>query len=101
VLAPEMACDPQKGLSAADPRLVPSLGNYLPEPLGSSTVCEANQLELTDLVNGDCVAAQRPGWCLIARWDAGLCLQAIHRSPPFGVATNRVMYATCWSPVLR
>jgi hypothetical protein len=96
VLPSGITCDPPKGLTAADPRLITLLSRSLLEPLGSSTVCEANQLELTDLVNGDCVAAQTPGWCLIQRFDAAPCLQGIHRSPAFVLPPDARMFATCW-----
>jgi hypothetical protein len=90
-------CDPNRGLSAVDAQLLQSFSNWLrPGELGTSAICEAIQLGTADFVDGDCIAATKPGWCLIQR-NASMCRQGIHRSPTLAITADTRQHLGCIS----
>ena len=96
VLPEGATCDASGGLFPADAAFIDRLRQFSVDP-GSSVVCEATQLWGPDLSNADCIDAKKPGWCLVARVDAGICTQAIHWSPTFSVVPGSRVYVGCWT----
>ena len=89
-------CDSNRGFSAPDPRLLQMFITYgSPSNLGTSAICEAIQLGRVDFVDGDCVAATKPGWCLVLRSDAEMCKQGIHLSPTLAITPDTRRFLGC------
>jgi hypothetical protein len=83
------ACDPTKGLSAADPVTVARATQTLQgegdaalfDP-SQHTICEMAQVSAADLVAGSCAQSAAAGWCYVADApDGGQCPDLVAFSP--------------------
>jgi hypothetical protein len=97
---PGATCDPNQGLSPADPATVAAAVQSLQGQADAAlfdptqhTVCQV--AEITGLDGGSCAQSSAPGWCYVTGPAAGQCPGAILFSPSGQPATGVETLMTC------